>query len=221
MIELWAVLVPILLVDVVNPVLLAAMVYVAGTARPVLNSSVMLLGHTLAYFIAGILLALGLEQIIDRIANPGSIDFVIGLLIGFLLLWVAVRSTKKEERKAPDESGTLSPMKAFGFGAIVNFVGLPFALPYFAALDQLLKADLSTLDTLVLLLAYNGLYAIPFLIVPILSAVLGERAQTVLERVNQVVDRVSAYLMPALLGLVGLALIADAMTFFFTGKGLF
>jgi hypothetical protein len=51
--ELWSVLLPILLTDVVNPVLFAFLVYAAGTDRPVAFSSSMLLGHTTAYFLVG------------------------------------------------------------------------------------------------------------------------------------------------------------------------
>jgi len=41
----------------------------------------------------------------------------------------------------------LTPLTAFGFGAVINLIGLPFALPYFAALDQILKADLTVTDS--------------------------------------------------------------------------
>ena len=61
--ELWAVLLPILLTDVVNPVLFAFMVFAAGSVRPVTNSASMLLGHTLAYFGAGIVLALLVDAV--------------------------------------------------------------------------------------------------------------------------------------------------------------
>ena len=99
MIEIWAVLTPILLTDVVNPVLFAFLVYAAGTSRPVVNSSFVLLGHTLAYIVAGIILALGFERITHRLANPHTIDYIIGLIVGVLLLWVALRLRKQKERQ--------------------------------------------------------------------------------------------------------------------------
>ena len=60
--EIWPSLVPILLTDIVNPVLFAFMVYAVSTDRPIANSSALLLGHTVAYFVVGIVLATGLEQ---------------------------------------------------------------------------------------------------------------------------------------------------------------
>jgi threonine/homoserine/homoserine lactone efflux protein len=221
MTEIWVVLAPILLADIVNPVLFAFLVYAAGTGRPVLNSSLVLLGHTVAYFSAGVVLALGYDSIVQRLMNPRHMDFVIGLVIGVLLLWVAVRSRSQTGAKEPEYRGELTPVSAFGTGAVVNFVGIPFALPYFAALDQVLKSDLTAMQALSMLVVYNLLYALPFAIVPVLSSIYGEQSRQLLQRINAVLDRVSGYLMPVLLAVVGLALIADALKYFVTGEGLF
>jgi hypothetical protein len=43
----------------------------------------------------------------------------------------------------------------------------------------------------------------------------------VLARINEKVNRVSAYLMPWMLALVGTALVVDAIRFFAIGEGLF
>ena len=71
------------------------------------------------------------------------------------------------------------------------------------------------------MVAYNLVYALPFLVVPILVATLGERSRPVLQRINGTLDRASAFLMPVLLGVAGLALVADALLYFTTGEGLF
>lgn len=219
--EIWTVLFPILLTDVVNPVLFAFLVFAAASKRPVLVSSSMLLGHTLAYFGAGIFLALFMESITDYFANPRSIDFIIEMALGLVLLWVAL-GTRKNTGKRPEESNPeFSVVSAFGFGAVVNFIGIPFAVPYFAAIDQILKSDSSATQAVFLLLSYNLAYALPFTLVPVLSAVMGERARPLLQKINQGLDKVSGVLMPLMLGLVGLALLADAITYFATGSSLF
>ena len=222
MLHLWTVLIPILLADVVNPVLFAFMVYAVGTDRPVSNSIAALLGHTAAYLIFGIGLALAFDVITERLANPRPLDYGISLVIGCLLLWAAwcSRGDRQASKPAP-EVAQLTPLKSFGFGAIINIAGLPFALPYFAALDQILKADLSVADSALVIIGYNTGYALPFLIVPLLALALGERSRPLLARINQKVDGVSAYLMPAILALVGIALLADALVYIATGEGLF
>lgn len=221
MIELSAVLAPFLIADIVNPVLFAFMVYAAGTTMPVWNSSAVLLGHTLAYFVSGVALALGFDRIADYLASPGAFDYLIGFVVGVLLLWVAFRPGKKTEQRRPETGGSLTPVKAFSLGAVVNFVGVPFALPYFAVLDQILKANLSVAESLVVLVGYNLAYALPFVIVPVLVATLGDRSGPLLQRINGVLERISGFLMPLLLALVGLALVADALLYLATGVGLF
>ena len=45
-----------------------------------------------------------------------------------------------------------------------------FAVPYFAAIDQILKTVLSATQAVLVLAAYNLAYALPFTVVPLLSA---------------------------------------------------
>lgn len=221
MIEIWTVLTPILIADVINPVLFAFMVYAVSTERPIINSSALLIGHTLAYFSAGVILSLGLERVSYRLANPQQIDFVIGLVVGVLLIWAALGASQQSAERKTTASKQLTPFKALGLGAIVNFVGIPFALPYFAAIDQILKANLTVSESLILLVGYNVLYALPFVIVPLLVAFMGERSQGLLQRINKLLERISRFLMPVILLLLGAALVADAIRYFMTGEGLF
>lgn len=218
--EIWPGLVPLLLTDIVNPVLFAFMVYAAGSDRPIANSSALLLGHTVAYFTVGILLAAALEPIIERLKNPQRIDYYIELAIGFILLWVASRSRSDTGKRPNDSTPKLGVAGSFGYGAVVNFIGIPFALPYFAVLGQILKADFSTSQTVAVLAAYNLAYAVPFCAVPILRSVLGERGQPLLERTNLFLDKISSVLMPILLILIALTLIVDALYYFTTGGQL-
>jgi cytochrome c biogenesis protein CcdA len=219
--DIWAVLLPILLTDVVNPVLFAFLVYAASSNRPVLLSSSMLLGHTVAYFSAGVGLALFMEKITDYLATPHTIDFIIELILGAVLVWLAFKA-RKNPGKQPDENAPqLTVFSAFSFGAVVNFVGIPFAVPYFAAIDQVLKTDFTALQVVTVLLGYNLIYAIPFAIVPALSAIMGKEARPLLDRINARLERASAIVMPLLLGLVGLALLLDAASYFISGTSLF
>ena len=102
MTELLPGLIPLLVVDVLNPVLFALLVVAVSTSRPIANSTAFLAGHTASYFVSGIIIALGLNQITDRLSNPKPIDFVIELLIGLLLLWAALaaRNGKASEAEA-------------------------------------------------------------------------------------------------------------------------
>ena len=220
MTELAPTLLPLLLVDVLNPVLFAVLLMAVATTRPVANSSALLLGHTVAYFFAGIVISLGLERIMERLASPQPLDFGISLVVGLLCLWAALGSRDGGASQEKEPEFDFTPLKCFGFGAIVNFVGVPFAVPYLAALDQILGADLSQQQSLSVLVAYNLVYAMPFALVPILVAIMGDRSKPVLERINRFMVTATDKLMPVLLLLIGLALIADSIYFFATGDGL-
>lgn len=221
MTDLWLVLIPILLTDVANPVLFALLVYLAGTDRGALLSSMALLGHTVAYFSCGVVIAFIHDQLTEFLANPGPVSYGLGGLVGLLLLWVAWLSRGEPPRSEPSEEPPFSPGAAFVTGAVVNFVGIPFALPYFAAIDQILKTDLDVGGSLVALAGYNLVYLAPFLVVPILTVTMGERAADLLQRINARVERVADVLMPLVLGAVGAALAADAALYFTRGTGLF
>ena len=215
------ILFPILLSDVLNPVLFTFMIYAVGSKRPVVTSSAMLLGHTASYLTCGVILAYSIEAISVRLANPQSIDFVIEFVIACALLWLALR-TKKDKGKRPDEqTPEFTVGKAFAFGAVVNLVGIPFALPYFAAIDQLLKSGLDTNGMVTGLVIYNVAYALPFALIPILTAIMGDRSKPILARVNGFMEKASDVIMPLLLLAIGLALLVDSVWYFMRGESFF
>ena len=220
MFELLPKLVPMLVVDVLNPVLFALLVVAVGTSKPFANSTALLAGHTLAYFFSGVIIALGLDQIIDRLENPHRVDFVIELVLGLLLLWAASssRDGKASEQKNPERE--LTPVYCLGYGAMVNFIGVPFALPYFAAVDQLLKANLPLESSVLVLAVYNIVYALPFVLVPIMVALMGEASKPILEKVNNLLVNLVDRAMPVLLLLLGAVLTVDALVVLITGEPL-
>lgn len=212
---------PILLSDVLNPVLFAFMIYAVGSKRPVATSSAMLFGHTAAYITSGVILAYSIEKLSTRLANPHTIDFVIELVLACVLLWLVLR-TRKDKGKRPDEqTPEFTVWKAFAFGAVINFIGIPFAVPYFAAIDQLLKSGLDTGGMVTALLIYNLAYALPFMLIPLLTAIMGDRSKPILAKVNGFIEKVSDVVMPLLLLAIGLALLVDSMWFFVRGESFF
>lgn len=215
------ILFPILLSDVLNPVLFTFMIYAAGSKRPVVTSSAMLLGHTAAYLTCGIILAYSIEALSTRLANPQSIDFVIEFVVACALLWLVLR-TRKDKGKRPDEqTSEFTVGKAFAFGAVVNLIGIPFAVPYFAAIDQLLKSGLDTSGMVTGLVVYNVAYALPFALIPILTAIMGDRSKPILARVNGYMEKASDVIMPLLLFAIGLALLVDSVWYFIHGESFF
>ncbi len=217
MLALLAILLPILLVDVLNPVLFALLVLAAGSERPVLNSSNLLIGHTAAYFVAGIVVSFGLEQISERLQNPQQIDFAVGGAIGALLIWVFFSMRLGKSTETADPAWELTPMRCLGLGAVVNFMAIPFALPYFGAIDQILKADIGFATSLAALALYNLGYALVFAIVPISVALAGNRVQPMLEGINRFLVKASDFIMPWMILVLSIWLLFDSARYFIVG----
>ena len=220
-----AIFIPILVTDVINPVLLAAEIFALSSRRPYFNGFFLLFGWFIVYFISGIILAFGLEAIKEFLSNPRPIDFYIETVVALLLIWLAIRIRRtgdhKRKKKEFDDADALKPTTAFWAGASINLIGLPFAIPYFAAIDQILKADATVFYSLFLLFTYNLLYVLPFLVILLLRMISGSQVDGFLEKVNNGMEKVSNWLMPLLLlGLAGL-LLTDAVLFFCTGEPLF
>jgi len=223
--SLILILIPILLTDVVNPVLLAAVVFALGSKRPLLNANAVLFGWLSLYFIAGIILALSLESISEFLANPRPIDFYIETVVGVLLIWLALRCFKKEDprKKEKDygEADSLKTSSAFWIGASINLIGMPFAIPYFAAIDQILKTDLEWFPAVIALLIYNFLYILPFCLLIVVRYVYKEKSDQLFVLINEKMEKLGNIILPLMLFAIGGILIADAIKYFVTGEPLF
>ena len=217
MTELLAVIAPLLLVDALNPVLFAVLIYAAGSARPIANSSAMLLGHTLAYFIVGLVASIGVEKLAQRLDNPQPVDFVIEFVLGIAFIYAALASRKGGASETRQPEGVLTPLKCLTYGAVINFIGAPFALPYLAVVSEIVQSDLPTASAVSLLGGYNLVYALPFALVPGLIAIIGDRAQPVLAKINRFLERGTDLLMPWLMLALGLWLLADVYSYVAAG----
>ena len=99
-------------------------------------------------------------------------------------------------------------------------VGMPGALPYFAALDQILRADASATGAVLALLWYNAVFLLPLVLVPVLSLVLGARSQPFFDAVSRFSEVWGRRLIAAALLLLGGLLVADGLGWFL-GRPLF
>jgi cytochrome c biogenesis protein CcdA len=219
--DLFLILTPILLGDVANPVLFALLVYLAASPRGVLLSTAALAGHTAAYFGSGVLIAFAFAELTEFMSKPGTVGYALGGVLGVALLYVAWLSTRSAASTETEDVTSETPLSAFTTGAIVNFIGIPFGLPYFVAIDQILKADLSLAGSLAVLGGYNLAYMAPFLLVPVLTLVMGSDARSLLEKISAWVEKIGGVLLPLILTGLGIFLILDAGFYFATGEGLY
>jgi cytochrome c biogenesis protein CcdA len=228
MFELLIVLLPIIATDALNPVLAAAVIFALGTPKPYRAAFWVLAGWFVVYFLAGIGLAVGLERITGVLASPRPIDFVIQTPIALGLIWFAYKSARSGEnprtsQQMPQQGSsihTLSAVSGLALGATINVVGLPFAIPYFAAIDQMLKTDLNISQAIGVLALYNVVYILPFAALALLRYAYRDDADALFARVNAWMEKISAVVMPVMLFAIGAALLLDTVLYFVTGSPL-
>lgn len=217
MTHLFIVLIPILLVDLLNPVLLAGTVYGLGSRRPVTNGCTILTSFFITYFLAGIAIALALEMFTELFRIPHGFDYILEMTVAVLLFystWNQYKDTDShpEEQLKHDEGMTLKDAALLGFQ--INLVGLPFAIPYLAAIDQILKAEINVIKTLSVLLLYNIGYVLPFTLLIFLRFFYKERSDTIFNSINYGIQHFCDKYMPIILFLLGLLLVEDAVSYF-------
>lgn len=223
MLDLIVTLVPISLLDSLSllPFAVVVLAVLLAGPKPYVASVGFLLGIFLSYLGAGVLIAVGLGQVIQRVSaalifwfkNPSTLDYVLGMIVGVALIllgyrWANARAARAE-RKRP--AAAMTPLQAFGMGAGATIAGLWGALPYFAAIDQLLKANLSVGESVVALAVYNVVFislAVPLVV---LKAIVGQHADAIFAKVNDVIAVWGKRLLIAGMIVLGTVMLADGI----------
>jgi cytochrome c biogenesis protein CcdA len=223
---LFLVLASISLLDSTSMLPLAIPILIALLAgpRPYLASAAFLLGIFAVYFPAGVALTLGVEALLERVQptlmeiakNPSILHIALQIAIGGVMLGFGWKLASVRESHGDRGAGSgLSPAAAFGLGAGSMVVGLPGAFPYFAAVDQILRADRSAPASVLALLWYNGIFLVPLAAVPLLRILGGARADAFFARVAPWMDAWGRRVVIAVLVLLGAVGVADGVGWLF------
>ena len=228
MFNLLLVLTPISLIDSTSviPFAVVVLAVLLGGPRPYAGAAAFLLGMFLSYLAAGILIVLGLGAAINAASgflafwwrNPDDLDYAAGIVAGVLLVLLGYRLASARRTKGAGDARAaragMTPLQAFLFGAGSTIAGLWGALPYFAAIDQILKADVSAIYAVAALLYYNVIFALPLASLVLLRAVVGERASGLFDTVNRLFSVWGRRVLIAALVALGLIMVADGIGWF-------
>ena len=217
-------LIAIAALDSLNPSAIALQVYLLGTTKPIPRSIAFVIGIFLAYWTSGLLAVLGLDRLIQTvIVNSGfslstPLFYIIQFLTGIILLIVGVTlriPTQSEPVKAPQK---LNLAKTFLLGMSVTILEFPTALPYFAAIEQIVRANLDLLSTMSILALYNLIFVLPpiALIVIYLFFHRQSFALTLLQRINRSIAIYSPHIIRFLILGLGIFFIADSLVYCIT-----
>ncbi len=113
-------------------------------------------------------------------------------------------SSNNEENTAKSPA-QLSPLSLFFMGATFCAVELTSALPYFGFLTLLAGYNLTVPFVFSYLLLYCFMYVLPLLVLYVGYNKL--RGTRIIQRLEGMLQRVSSYIVPGALGLVGILLL--------------
>lgn len=218
-------LTPIALINSVStlPSGLAGVAASLGAEKPFLTASAFIAGKFVPRFAFGLLLAIGLDYAFDGLRvrareawqDPATLVVLLQLVIGAVMVVFGYHLSRASRQRPDHASATpLTPASAFSIAAGMAVVGLPGAVLYFAAIDQILRAELPALGIINAVLFYNVVYLSPLMLIVLSRRLFGTRADPLFEAVAKFLERWGKRLM--FFGLLGLGavLVADAIGWF-------
>jgi cytochrome c biogenesis protein CcdA len=201
----------IALPDSVNPSLIVTELVLVGGRHPRRNTAVFTVAATATTFAGGLALALGLgDVILSLVPKPSAVvkDTVttgagVVLLSGGLLLWIRRDRAvaRVDSDRAPDHAAAV-------LGVGIAGIELLSAFPYFAAIALIVGSDASDAQRVILLLLYNVVYALPLIVIAVVTALAESNAQRLLAPVAAWLMRRWPALVASLSVIVGIALVA-------------
>jgi len=227
MISLLYSLTPISLIDSLSllPFAVVVLAVLLSGPKPYLSSASFLLGVVLSYFAAGVLIVFGLGELLQGVTggivhwfnNPSAIDYVLSLVVGVALILLgyrwAIARRKRAERK--QVSAGMTPSSAFVMGAGATIAGIWGALPYFAAIDQIMKADVSYAEGVIALAYYNVVFVSLAVALLLIRAVAGQRADGLFNAVTHLFEVWGKRVLISLMIVLGSIMLADGVGWLF------
>lgn len=202
------------------PLCIAPLVALLAGDRPFLGAASLLFGIFVVYLGFGILVLLGLGAIFDQInewvgtlwREPETIEIWLQIAIGVVLLAFGYRmANARQSRGERGASLVMSPVQGFTLGAGLTLVGLPGAVPFFAAADQILRADLSIPGGIAALLYYNLVFLFPLATIVGVRIFFKRQSESIFAAISRFFDVWGRRLIIALLILLGAILTIDGI----------
>ncbi len=205
------------------PIAVVPLAAILGSAGASSRTIGFLGGIFLVYVIAGLLLMFGLDAAIDVLRvhvyrwwnQPNTPELVLQLLIGMAMLVAAWKKHHSPSRETDTKaSSALSMPGAFTLGFGLTIVGLPGAVPYFGAIDQILRADLSSFASVAAIVFYCIAFLTPLLLLVLARALFPRHSEKIFQSTTSMLERWGKHLTVGALIILGVIFIADGIGWF-------
>jgi len=225
MMTIILILAPISLLDSTSiiPLSLLPLIILLSGRRPILGSGAFLAGIFTTYLICGILIALGLSSMFGQIntyvvqiwKHPHSLELILQIIIGIILLIFGIR--RPRARESMGDSGvseSITPPKAFIIASGLTIIGMVGALPYLAAIDLLLRADLTEFEMVLALFYYNVVYILPLAALVCIRVFLPHQSERIFDFIKDLIANWGRRVIATLLVILGLVMVVDGIGWF-------
>jgi cytochrome c biogenesis protein CcdA len=187
--KLAVTIVAIALPDSINPSMIGAELFVAAGPSPRRRTAVFTLAAGTVTFVFGLALALGLGDLILSFVPKPSATLKYALIaaaglvlvVGGLVVWVRRKALASSEQKDDQRK---SHGSAAALGAGIAGLELLTAFPYFAAIALIVGSGVSNTAKVSLIVVYCVVYLLPLIAIAGVCAVMGKRAEGILQRVG-------------------------------------
>ena len=199
------------LLDSANPATVVPALYLAAGPSGVKSVAGFLAGFSAANMALGVLIVLGPGEAVKRhLPHAGDhTKHVLELAAGGLLLLVAAALWWQRHRVSHHVAAGTKHLdrNSVLLGAGIAVVELPTAVPYFAAIAVIVGSGQRAAIEVLLLAVFNLCFLLPVIVLLGLRMLAGERSRAWLFRLRGRIDAWLATLAPALVAVVGLALV--------------
>jgi cytochrome c biogenesis protein CcdA len=198
------------LADSLNPSTVGPALYLATARRAAASVALFALGVFSLNLVAGVVLAAAPGRLLlALVPHPeGAVRHAIELVAGVALMAVAVAlwigRGRLARRALPMRGG--SGGSAFIAGASIAAIELPTAVPYLAVIAAIVASDQSLPQEVVCLAVFGIAFVAPLLAIVAVLLVAGERAEPLLRRSGDWLQRRWPVVLGACLLVVGAAL---------------
>jgi len=221
MAELYGILATIALLDSVSMITVTTVPILAmmSSQRPVQATMTFIVSTFIVYYACGILVFMGLDGLFDAIGyrleqwwtHPDATDLIFELAIGLLMIVIAFAMMQPDKKSPKRQPKSMSPVGVFAFAAVLVVVGMPGAVPYFAAIDMMLRADLSDVAAAWALFYYSAIFVLPLVAIVVVRVALGDRSKPIFAAVNRFLEHWGKRVVIIVLLLLGMVLLADSI----------
>jgi cytochrome c biogenesis protein CcdA len=199
-------------IDSANPSTVATATFLAVGQRAARDLALFTLGVFAVSTAGGLVLVLGPGRALLAIVSTPSarttnlLEVVAGgvLIAAAIVLWLTSRRVARRLSTASPRKGSSSLL----LGAGIMAVELPTAVPYFGALVAVVEAHPGTGAAIVAVLLYNLVFVSPLLALLLVVAASAKHGARLAADARAWLSRFGPVLVPAAVGLLGLALLA-------------